>query len=72
MLGKRLVLNNIDFYISSGAKVPLKTISGVFYIYDDKLYNGKYRITNKKSKVGLFPPFDFSIGYIDKKDIEYL
>lgn len=71
-MGRRLVLINAKFYISSGARVPLKNISGVYYIYDDKIHNGKYRITNRKSKVGIFPPIDFSIGYIDKKEADYL
>ena len=70
-IGRRLFLLNTDFYLSANAKDPIKKKTGIFYIYDDKVYNGKYyRITNRKRKVGMFPPVENSIGYVSVFDVD--
>lgn len=42
-------------YISATAKVSLRKLTGKYYLYDGKKVNGRYRITNSKSRVNKTP-----------------
>lgn len=42
-------------YISATAKVSLRKLTGTYYLYDGKKVNGRYRITNSKSRVNKTP-----------------
>ena len=53
--GDKLFLNMCDIYGSAYAKTPLKTYTGIYYIYDTKIVNNMVRITNSSSRVGKLP-----------------
>lgn len=67
--GLKLTLKDKRLYASSSASIPTKKITGEYFLYDGKLVNGKYRITNKESSVGKFPAFMCVTGWVNKEDI---
>lgn len=67
--GQVLNLNKAELFSGAYASVPVRAISGTYYLYDAKLINGKYRITNKQPNVGKKPAFLFVTGYVDKGEI---
>lgn len=46
--------------------------SGEWYIYDGKLVNGRYRVTNLESRIGKYPISVNVSGYIETGDIELI
>lgn len=60
-----LQLNNTPLYSSSTAKYPSGTKTGTFYRYDDKVMNGRIRITNSAANVGKTPVGNYVTGWID-------
>lgn len=44
--------------------------SGEWYIYDGKLVNGRYRVTNLVSRVNMYPISVNCSGHVDPADIE--
>lgn len=67
--GQALNLKNVKLFAASMSSIPIKTVSGTYYLYDGKLVNGKYRITNKPSNVGKKPVVLFVTGWVDKNVI---
>ena len=66
--GDRIKLKSAPLYISSKAKLKVRKANGIFYAYDGKEINGRYRITGNKNKVGK-KPVGFNVtGWINKED----
>lgn len=61
---KELVLIDEPLYTSSTAVEPATTISGTYYLYDDKKFNGRVRITNRMDRIGKLPTNKNITGYI--------
>ena len=53
-IGDTVVLEKGKLYVSSTGGVSV-TRSGVYYLYDGQKINGRYRVTNVKSRVGKTP-----------------
>ena len=53
MAGKTVALNNIACYSSESAKTSYGAKTGTFYLWDDAVKNGRIRITNSPSRVGV-------------------
>lgn len=66
--GKKLVLKNTALYRSSTTTRKSNNKTGIYWLYDGKLINGRYRITNKESRVRKTPLVFNVTGWIDKKD----
>ena len=68
--GDKLILKNIKLYANSTtSKARKKLLSGVYYVYDGKLFGNRYRITNSPKRVGKKPVGLYVTGYINKEDI---
>lgn len=61
--GDKIVLNKAKLYATSTSKEVASLVSGTFYMWDDKVINGRRRITNSKSRVGVSNQVS---GYIDE------
>ncbi|MGN0518854.1 MAG: LysM peptidoglycan-binding domain-containing protein, partial [Acutalibacteraceae bacterium] len=48
----RTSLNKAELYVSSNADRPSGTVSGTYWLWDNKVINGRRRITNSKSNIG--------------------
>ena len=44
--------------------------SGEWFIYDGKLVNGRYRVTNLENRIGKYPISVNVSGYVEPSDIE--
>lgn len=62
--GDKITLKGAGLYASSTAPSPVKSISGVYYIYDGKPTNGKLRITTSKANCGKTPTGKFVTGWV--------
>lgn len=62
--GDVVKLNKGKLYVSSSGKTAL-TRTGTFYLYDGKKVNGRYRVTNKKERVGKKPVALYVSGWIE-------
>lgn len=51
--GKAVILNNTPCFTSESSKTAYTTKSGTFYLWDNVVRNGKIRITNAVSRVGV-------------------
>lgn len=51
--GQKVILKNTPCYESETAKIPYGTKSGTFYLWDTTIRNGRIRITNAVSRVGV-------------------
>lgn len=51
--GSKIRLNNTKCYSSETAKDPYGTKSGLFYLWDNVIKNGRIRITNSTARVGV-------------------
>ena len=60
---KEVVLLNCDLYVSSVADRKSNVISGKYYVYDNKIINGRVRITNEENSTNV-------TGWIDIKNIK--
>lgn len=61
--GAAVKLNKGKLYVSSTGTAA-KTRSGTFYLYDGKKVNGRYRVTNAKSRVGKKPVALYVSGWV--------
>ena len=66
--GERIDLQNAPLYISSSAKRKARNVNGVYYVYDGKEINGRYRITKSRSRVEKKPTAINVTGWINKED----
>lgn len=63
--GDKVYLRSTNLYSTPDAKTPIRSVTGFYYICDNKRYNNRYMITNKVEYVG---NKDHIIGYINDKD----
>ncbi len=68
--GKKVTLKNVKLYGNSKAAKETSVISGEYYIYDGKLLNGRYRITNSSDNVGKTPIGKYVTGFVKAVDLE--
>lgn len=61
--GDTIVLKKGKLYLSSTGKSAV-TRTGTFYLYDGKKVNGRYRVTNKASRVGKKPLGLYVSGWV--------
>lgn len=64
--GDAVKLNKGKLYVSSTGKTAV-TRTGTFYLYDGKKVNGRYRVTNKTSRVGKKPVALYVSGWVELK-----
>lgn len=67
--GKKLTLKNVSLYRSSTTTMKSNSVTGTYWLYDGILISGRYRITNKESRVKKAPAALFVTGWVDKKDV---
>lgn len=67
--GKEIYLHQTKLYTSSTTKYASGRICGTYYLYSVPAANGRYRITNKPSKVGKKPTWLYVTGWIDGSEI---
>ena len=60
--GSKIYLNSVNLYESPDSKVPMRAVTGYYYVSDNKRYNNRYMITNKPEYVG---NTNFILGYIN-------
>lgn len=63
--GSKVYLNAVNLYESPDSKVPIRSVTGFYYICGTKRYNNRYMITNKLEYVG---DKNLIIGYINDSD----
>jgi len=68
-IGRAITLVNASLYTSSTITKSAERLNGVYYIYDGKEIDGRYRITNSKEKVAQEPLSINVLGFIDKSVI---
>lgn len=66
--GQELQLRSVALYRSSTNKTRANTVTGKYWLYDGLLINGRYRITNRPTRVGKKPIGWNVTGWIDRKD----
>lgn len=64
--GQKVVLKNAPLYTTASTKMAAGKVNGTYYLWDGVLINGRYRITNSASRVGVQGQVT---GFIDKKYI---
>ena len=68
--GRKVNLSSVDLFTSSTAKNPSGKKSGTFYLYDNKVLNGRIRITNTPGNVGRTPIGNYVTGWISASDVK--
>lgn len=63
--GNKIYLNSVNLYKTPDSKAPMRSVTGFFYISDNKRYNNRYMITNKPEYIG---NSNFVLGYINAAD----
>lgn len=63
--GSKIYLNSVNLYKSPDSKTPMRSVTGFYYISDNKRYNNRYMITNKPEYIG---DGNFVVGYINDSD----
>lgn len=64
--GAAVKLTNCPLYASSTTGKSAGKVTGTYYLWDGKLMNGRYRITNAKNRVGVAGQVT---GWVNKSDI---
>lgn len=64
-VGTKIHLESVNLYDSPDSKVPIRCITGDYYISDSKRYNNRYMITNKEDFIG---NKNYVLGYINGSD----
>ena len=64
--GSAVTLKNCPLFASSTAGKSAGKVTGTYYLWDGKLLNGRYRITNAKNRVGVAGQVT---GWINAEDI---
>ena len=63
--GKTVKLNKTKVYPTSKSENASKILTGVYYITNGKLKDGRYRISSKRTTEP-----KYAVGYINKEDIK--
>ncbi len=66
--GQTVTLNNAPLYASSTTNKPSAHKTGVYYLYDSAVINGRRRITNLLSRVGKKPVGQNVTGWVNDAD----
>jgi N-acetylmuramoyl-L-alanine amidase CwlA len=64
--GQKVVLNNVPLYASSTTTKVSSYKTGTYYLWSNKVTNGRIRITNKSSNVGVSGQVT---GWVNAKDL---
>ena len=64
--GSAVTLKNCPLYASSTAGKAAGKVTGTYYLWDGKILNGRYRITNAKNRVGVAGQVT---GWVNAEDI---
>lgn len=64
--GSAVTLKNCPLFASSTAGKSAGKVTGIYYLWDGKILNGRYRITNAKNRVGVAGQVT---GWINAEDI---
>lgn len=64
--GSAVTLKNCPLFASSTAGKSAGKVTGTYYLWDGKILNGRYRITNAKNRVGIAGQVT---GWINAEDI---
>lgn len=67
--GAKVTLSNAGLYASSSAAVPVRKISGRYWLYDGLLILNRYRLTNAVVNVGKKPIGLHVTGWVNKGDV---
>lgn len=67
--GSKITLKNAALYISSTATKRSASISGIYYVYDGIVSNGRIRITNASNNVGKTPMGTYVTGWVSVSEI---
>ena len=67
--GAKLTLKDVNLYAGAGATRPVRKLSGIYYIYDGKNFNGYYRICPSPKNVNKEPIGQNVTGWIKVTDI---
>lgn len=67
--GTKVVLKDVKLYGTAYAKTTKNEANGTYYLYDGKLINERYRITNSSEKVNKAPIANNVTGFVNKADI---
>lgn len=65
LLNNKVYLNRVNLYKSPDDKVPMRCVTGEYYICNDKRYNNRYMITDKPENIN---NSSYVLGYINAKD----
>lgn len=63
--GSKVYLNAANLYDSPSSKVPIRSVTGFYYICSGKRYNNRYMITANPDHIG---DNDYVLGYINDSD----
>ena len=66
--GRKIALDKAPIFISSDAKNLSVRYTGIYYLYDGKSFNGRYRICKEKGQCG--GKISYVLGYVNKADIK--
>ena len=64
-MGNKIHLERVNLYESPDSKIPSRSVTGDYYISNNKRYNNRYMITNKPEYVG---DTNYVLGYINASD----
>lgn len=67
IIGGQVILSNTAVYRTSVDKVPFVFMSGTYYFYEDKIYNGRVRVTKFKDCIGNCP--NHVMGFVKLTDL---
>lgn len=67
--GDKITLSNVPLFASASADKAARKISGSYFIYDGKEFNGRYRITISADRCGRLPVGNNVTGYVNASDL---
>lgn len=67
--GRKIILKDADLYAAAGEKRASRRISGTFYLYDGKDFDGYFRICPSEKNVNAVPVGQNVTGWVKKESI---
>ncbi|MDE7281302.1 MAG: hypothetical protein K2N36_06150, partial [Ruminiclostridium sp.] len=67
--GRRILLKDAELYAAAGEKRAVRRISGTFYLYDGKDFDGYYRICPSEKNVNAVPVGQNVTGWVKRDSI---
>ena len=62
--GQRVVLRAAPLYAAAASSSKVRAVSGIYWVYDGQVVNGRLRITNSAANVNKTPVGQYVTGYI--------